>query len=278
MTRQPSPAPGDRERPVHPDRAPRTSPTVPTVAVISAGGVIGALCRYQVGRTWPVPPAGFPWSTLMVNVSGCLLIGVLLTRPGGPTRRAPAAPAVPGHRGARRVHHVLRLHGRSAPAGHHRTRPARPRCTWSGRSPRRSPPPRSECDSAAGWRDDLPVGGTRRGDRRAAALPDRPFRDRPRRQPLPLGHVHRQRGGIADPRPGRRCRTGRRRCLAAGRRYRLLRRPHHLLEPSPGRPSGRPDSGHASSPWPTRPAASSPEPPPSRQDSCSWTERCGELG
>ncbi len=86
MTRQPSPAPGDRERPVHPDRAPRTSPTVPTVAVISAGGVIGALCRYQVGRTWPVPPAGFPWSTLMVNVSGCLLIGVLLTvladRPG----------------------------------------------------------------------------------------------------------------------------------------------------------------------------------------------------
>lgn len=53
-------------------------PTTVVLATVSAGGVLGALARYQVGRSWPVRPAGFPWSTLVVNVSGCLLIGVLL--------------------------------------------------------------------------------------------------------------------------------------------------------------------------------------------------------
>ena len=89
MTRQPPPAPGDRERPrLRPasDPAARSSSTGRTLAAISVGGVIGAIGRYQVGRSWPVAPAGFPWSTLVVNVSGCLLIGVLLSvladRPG----------------------------------------------------------------------------------------------------------------------------------------------------------------------------------------------------
>jgi CrcB protein len=78
MTRQPSPAPDDRERPDDLGAVPPTPSTPLVLAVISAGGVVGALARYQVGRSWPVPATGFPWSTLAVNVSGCLLIGVLL--------------------------------------------------------------------------------------------------------------------------------------------------------------------------------------------------------
>lgn len=46
--------------------------------VIAAGGVLGALLRYQLGRWWPTPVPQFPWTTLLINVTGCLLIGSLL--------------------------------------------------------------------------------------------------------------------------------------------------------------------------------------------------------
>jgi CrcB protein len=44
---------------------------------VSAGGVLGAVSRYGIGVAWPHDPRGFPWATWAVNVSGCLLIGVL---------------------------------------------------------------------------------------------------------------------------------------------------------------------------------------------------------
>jgi CrcB protein len=47
-------------------------------AVIAVGGAAGALLRWGVGREWPVLPGEFPWSTLWINVSGCLAIGVLM--------------------------------------------------------------------------------------------------------------------------------------------------------------------------------------------------------
>jgi CrcB protein len=50
----------------------------PVLAVISAGGVIGAEGRYGLSVAWPHPADGFPWSTFVTNVSGCLLIGVLM--------------------------------------------------------------------------------------------------------------------------------------------------------------------------------------------------------
>ncbi|WP_111765644.1 fluoride efflux transporter CrcB [Nakamurella deserti] len=78
MTRQPPPASGHRERPDDVDALPPTPSTGSVLAVVAVGGVIGALARHQVGRSWPAPPTNFPWSTLAVNVSGCLLIGVLL--------------------------------------------------------------------------------------------------------------------------------------------------------------------------------------------------------
>ncbi len=51
---------------------------LPVLAAISAGGVAGALGRHAVTTGWPVLPDEFPWATFAVNVSGCLLIGVLM--------------------------------------------------------------------------------------------------------------------------------------------------------------------------------------------------------
>jgi fluoride exporter len=48
------------------------------VAVIAVGGALGASARYGVGLALPHPPDGWPWSTLLVNATGCLLIGVLM--------------------------------------------------------------------------------------------------------------------------------------------------------------------------------------------------------
>ncbi len=54
------------------------------VLAVSAGGALGALARYGLQLAWPVPAGGFPWSTLVINASGCLLIGVLMARVAGP--------------------------------------------------------------------------------------------------------------------------------------------------------------------------------------------------
>jgi fluoride exporter len=44
----------------------------------AVGGVLGALARWGVGTALPHSPAEWPWATLLVNLSGCLLMGVLL--------------------------------------------------------------------------------------------------------------------------------------------------------------------------------------------------------
>ena len=48
--------------------------------MIGIGGFAGAIARYQVA-TWVQArvPAGFPWGTFIVNVSGCLVMGVAMT-------------------------------------------------------------------------------------------------------------------------------------------------------------------------------------------------------
>lgn len=50
----------------------------PVLGVISAGGVIGALGRYGLATALPHAPGHFPWATFVTNVSGCLLIGILM--------------------------------------------------------------------------------------------------------------------------------------------------------------------------------------------------------
>jgi CrcB protein len=42
------------------------------------GGALGALARWGVTSALPPSPGCWPWATFLVNVSGCLLIGVLL--------------------------------------------------------------------------------------------------------------------------------------------------------------------------------------------------------
>ncbi|MGK5522300.1 fluoride efflux transporter FluC [Micromonospora sp. URMC 107] len=53
---------------------------------VAAGGALGALARAGLQHAVPHGPAGFPWATFAVNLTGCLLIGVLmavLDRSGG---------------------------------------------------------------------------------------------------------------------------------------------------------------------------------------------------
>ncbi|MFI6243160.1 fluoride efflux transporter CrcB [Micromonospora sp. NPDC050795] len=52
--------------------------TASLLATIAAGGVIGAVVRYALSVAWPHAPGEFPWSTFVTNVTGCLLIGVLM--------------------------------------------------------------------------------------------------------------------------------------------------------------------------------------------------------
>jgi CrcB protein len=42
------------------------------------GGALGALARWGMAAALPSSPGGWPWATLLVNLTGCLLIGVLL--------------------------------------------------------------------------------------------------------------------------------------------------------------------------------------------------------
>ncbi|WBB58103.1 fluoride efflux transporter CrcB [Streptomyces sp. WMMC500] len=64
---RPAPPPGDRWRG---QGAP--------VAAVALGGGLGSAARYGAGLLWPTEPAGFPWTTLAVNVCGCAAIGVLM--------------------------------------------------------------------------------------------------------------------------------------------------------------------------------------------------------
>ncbi|MBB5791576.1 fluoride efflux transporter CrcB [Jiangella mangrovi] len=48
------------------------------LAAIAAGGVLGSLARHGAGVLWPSSPPAWPVTTLLVNASGCLLIGVLM--------------------------------------------------------------------------------------------------------------------------------------------------------------------------------------------------------
>lgn len=66
-------------------------PRVDVLATVAVGGAIGAVCRYGLAEAMARRPGGFPWATLVANVLGCLLIGllmVLLTERAGAPRLA----------------------------------------------------------------------------------------------------------------------------------------------------------------------------------------------
>ena len=48
------------------------------LALVSAGGAIGASARYGAALLWPTAHGAFPWTTLLVNVVGCAVIGAFM--------------------------------------------------------------------------------------------------------------------------------------------------------------------------------------------------------
>jgi fluoride exporter len=64
-------------------------PDVSGYLAAALGGALGALARWGLGAALPSPAGGWPTATLVVNLTGCLLIGVLLAVLAA---RAPASP------------------------------------------------------------------------------------------------------------------------------------------------------------------------------------------
>ncbi|MGN9776918.1 FluC/FEX family fluoride channel [Micromonospora sp. H33] len=74
------------------DRAELAAHPAAVLGAAATGGALGALARAGLSAALPHGPTGFPWGTFAVNVSGCLLIGVLmavLARRGGPALARP---------------------------------------------------------------------------------------------------------------------------------------------------------------------------------------------
>jgi len=44
---------------------------------VGLGGAIGAMCRHLMGTIIPKPDGGFPLPTLVINILGCFLLGLL---------------------------------------------------------------------------------------------------------------------------------------------------------------------------------------------------------
>jgi len=54
---------------------------ISTIAVIALGGALGAVARYGVSiGTAQIFGAGFPWATLIVNVIGSFLMGIVVAK------------------------------------------------------------------------------------------------------------------------------------------------------------------------------------------------------
>ena len=61
-----------------PDLPPEPVPIGPLLLVVAAGGMIGSLARYGIATALPHGRSELPVATLLVNVVGCLLLGVLV--------------------------------------------------------------------------------------------------------------------------------------------------------------------------------------------------------
>jgi fluoride exporter len=77
-------APSDPAEPVvgRPRRLPRSRQSraqADVLAVIAAGGMLGASARYGLAQLMPTPTGRFPWATFWTNMSGSFLLGLLLT-------------------------------------------------------------------------------------------------------------------------------------------------------------------------------------------------------
>ncbi|TDC37708.1 CrcB family protein [Micromonospora sp. 15K316] len=60
------------------DRREVTRRPLAVLGAIAAGGVLGSLARAGLHAALPHGPATFAWATFGINLTGCLLIGVLM--------------------------------------------------------------------------------------------------------------------------------------------------------------------------------------------------------
>jgi CrcB protein len=49
-----------------------------TVALVTVGGIVGAVARYEAGLIWPTNGGAFPWTTLGINLLGSLALAMLV--------------------------------------------------------------------------------------------------------------------------------------------------------------------------------------------------------
>ncbi|MGC5341824.1 fluoride efflux transporter FluC [Streptomyces sp. DT24] len=76
----------------HPDHHPGVQ--LPVVGAVAVGGAAGAAARHGAELLWPTGTTDFPWTTLLVNVTGCFLMGLLMVTvklrfPGAPRLVSP---------------------------------------------------------------------------------------------------------------------------------------------------------------------------------------------
>jgi len=70
--------PGPRGRPPHPSAWRLARERRDLLLVIAAGGALGSLARWGLAELFPHPADRVAWGTLLANVSGALLLGLLM--------------------------------------------------------------------------------------------------------------------------------------------------------------------------------------------------------
>ena len=69
--------PGDGEAGARRPKALR-GPQALLVGALAVGGALGAVSRYAIALAMPTPPNGFPWATLVINLTGSAALGLVL--------------------------------------------------------------------------------------------------------------------------------------------------------------------------------------------------------
>src|ERR1700712_5729191 len=66
------------------------------VLAVGAGGAAGSMLRYALGiAVTRAAPGGFPWATLLINVTGAFLLGLPCRWMTGPGASAPLRAGLP---------------------------------------------------------------------------------------------------------------------------------------------------------------------------------------
>jgi CrcB protein len=69
-------SPTTRKWSEHWSRVPRSQVII--AVAIGVGGSVGAVARYMVAQALPSPSGTFPWGTLVINLTGSVVLGFLL--------------------------------------------------------------------------------------------------------------------------------------------------------------------------------------------------------